>query len=181
MRKDSGFSLIELFIVIALIGIIAAIATPNFSRWVSNYRLKSAAMDLYTHMQFTKVNAVKNNKQWAIVFDPDNSKYSICSDEGADKAWGSGDDEIVREVHLSSYKSGVAYGHGNATTNATQGGGSFPAEDISYTSNVVWFNSRGLADNGYVYLENDLGESYAIGSIISGVVYSKRWTGSNWE
>jgi len=85
---------------------------------------------------------------------------------------------------LSDYESGVDYGHGNATKNATTTGGALPGDDISYNSNVAVFNSRGLCGGGYVYIENDKNTStYAVGTRTSGVIRLLKWNDStaNWE
>ncbi len=36
MRKDKGFTLLEVIVVIAIIGIMSAIAIPNYMSWVSD-------------------------------------------------------------------------------------------------------------------------------------------------
>ena len=84
-NRESGFTAMELMVVIAIIGIMAAIAIPGFSTWLPNYRLKTAARDLYSNMQKTKVGAIKSNSDWAIVFDPANKRYRICSDDGGEQ------------------------------------------------------------------------------------------------
>lgn len=180
-----GFTLTELMVTIAVLGILTAIAIPGFSSWLPDYRLKSAARDVYSNMQSAKMGAVKENMTWRIVFDTGAGSYSIWS-PGPNGTWDgyAGDDEQIKTVDLSSYKSGVGYGHGNATTNATSGGGTFPDDNVSYSSNLAVFNSRGTGTAGYVYLENKKGTTtYAVSTLSSGGVRLVKWNSSTsaWE
>jgi type IV fimbrial biogenesis protein FimT len=173
-------------VVLVVLAIMAAIAIPGFSTWLPNYRLKSAARDIYSNMQLAKIGAIKANANWAIVFDAGSNIYKICSDDGGDGSWTDGGETVEKQpVDLADYKSGVGYGHGNATTNATQGGGTFPGDDISYTTpdNVAIFSPRGTVDNlGYVYISNNKGLSYVVGTpTIAGVITLRKWTGADWE
>jgi prepilin-type N-terminal cleavage/methylation domain-containing protein len=190
MRRD-GFSLVELLVAMVMLSVMITIAIPVFGRWLPDYRLRRASRDLYSNMQLAKMGAVRSNANWAIVFDVGGNRYFICSDDGANNTWDGpaamgGDDVSVggaatdstsdNAVNLGGYESGVAYGHGNATTNATVGGGAFPAGDVSYNNNVAIFNTRGTGTGGYVYLENDKGTTtYAIGTRTSGVIRLLEW------
>ncbi len=54
LRKQEGFTLIELMIVVAIIGILAAIAIPNFL----TYQLKSRQSEAKTNLQAIKTSEV---------------------------------------------------------------------------------------------------------------------------
>jgi type IV pilus assembly protein PilA len=54
LRKQEGFTLIELMIVVAIIGILAAIAIPNFLQ----YQMKSQQSEAKTNLQALKTSEV---------------------------------------------------------------------------------------------------------------------------
>jgi type IV pilus assembly protein PilA len=59
LRKQEGFTLIELMIVVAIIGILAAIAIPNFLQ----YQLKSRQSEAKTNLQAIKTSEVSFNAE----------------------------------------------------------------------------------------------------------------------
>ena len=72
MRNNSGFTLIELAVIIAIIGVLAGIAVPSFVGWLPKYRLISSADDIQSLVQNARLRAVKENAHVAVLFDPDN-------------------------------------------------------------------------------------------------------------
>jgi len=176
-----GFTLIELMVVIVIIGIATGITVPNIVGALPNYRLKRAARDLYSGIQFTKMGSIKSFANWAIVFDTATGRYLICSNRGADGSWSNTfDNTIVKTISLPDYGSGITYGHGIATTNATVGGGLFPADEVSYNSNVLVFNFRGTGSGGYIYLQNNQNTSYSVGTRTSGAILLRKWYSAGW-
>lgn len=88
MRKNSGFTIMELAIVIALIGILAAIAVPAFVNWLPNFRLTNAVNHLHAVVQDARLQAVKENGRVAVLLDPDgdgqlDGNYSVFIDENS--------------------------------------------------------------------------------------------------
>jgi len=180
MGKQDAFSLIELLFVMVVMAIIASIAIPGFSKWLPGYHLRSASDDLYSELQFTKMKAIQNNGEWALVFNSGGGSYQVVSG-GTDGDYSTaGDNTVEKTVSLSQYGSGVDYGHGAATAPI---GAGFD-NDITFNADTVVFNSRGMINNpagGYVYLQNSENASYGIGVLASGVIQLRKWDGTSWD
>ena len=81
--KESGFSIVELMVSMAIIGVLSAISVPSLKAWSRNYNVQSAALDLYAHMHVAKLGAVKENRAWMINFNPDGlSGYQVRNSAG---------------------------------------------------------------------------------------------------
>lgn len=158
MRKQYGFTAIELLVVISLIGIMSAVVMPNLLTWIPKYRLKSAVRDLYSNMQLAKMAAIKNSSTCTITYSGTPDTYTIS---GA----------MTATVNLADYGSGVKF-------EPAPGTGEFSVTSIT-------FDSRGtiISDPiGYAYLSNAGGSSfYRVGALISGVIKLEQKVGGVWE
>lgn len=70
MKKTSGFTTMELVIVIAIIGVIASIAIPNLITWRSSNQLRGSARELQAAINGARLTAIKENALVTVTFDP---------------------------------------------------------------------------------------------------------------
>jgi type IV pilus assembly protein PilA len=74
MRESKGFTLVELMIVVAIIGILAAVAVPYYQRYVAKSRL--------TSLVFPAVHAIENaiSTKYAVSGDMPASVANVLTD-----------------------------------------------------------------------------------------------------
>jgi prepilin-type N-terminal cleavage/methylation domain-containing protein len=117
MDRESGFTLVELIIVVAMVAVISAFALPNFLDWLPNYRLRAAAHDLFSNFQKAKLEAIKRNINTTVCFT--SGGYEIFVDQNVDFVK-DGAEEAVAEVAWDGYKS-VSIDYGAITFDKSSG------------------------------------------------------------
>jgi prepilin-type N-terminal cleavage/methylation domain-containing protein len=76
IKRNNGFTLVEMIVVIAIMAIVSAIAVPNFYSYAAGMKLRSASRDLFSTLQNTRMNAISKNTRWTVEF-PSSSSYRV--------------------------------------------------------------------------------------------------------
>ena len=65
-----GFSMVELIVAIAIIGILLAIATINFRQWVVKSNIERETRELYTDINSARLQAIHTKNAQSVVLNP---------------------------------------------------------------------------------------------------------------
>jgi len=120
-RNQSGFTLVEMLVVISIAVIIMAIALPPLHRWLIRYKVNQETATIYnalTEMRFRSL-AHKNGKLWGASFNTNSMSTFSWSDKNFD-----GQVSSDEETPLATYSLDYTLAAG------------FPT--------LIWFDSRGI-------------------------------------
>ena len=88
MKKSQsiGFTLVELIVVIAIVGIIASMAVPSYQDTLERNRLKEAVESLKSDLMFARTEAIKRSSNINVSIDINGSSwcYGLSTDDDAD-------------------------------------------------------------------------------------------------
>jgi len=184
--RSAGFTLIELMVVLAIVGIMSAVAVPSLLTAVAHTRMRGAASNLAGLLQSSRMQAVKENRTKTLHFvTRGNVPFAFgknVDDTSADSA------NTSREVQLgtSSFQLAVPSGTPPVLTAAV----------LSYTPldypELISFNPRGTpckyvsgvcTTSGFIYYIQDSSQTSAWSAVSispGGRVKQWFWNGQAW-
>lgn len=138
LASQAGFTLTELLVVVAIIGIVVGLSIPNFTRSIDNARLKAASQQLAAVYQDARLRATQNNTPYEILLSaPGVTPSRTCIDLNGNGICGAGDPASIFSSQVTLNNAGVPAGLG-----AVLG---FAALDTENSTNapvagIVWNN-----------------------------------------
>ena len=81
-KNSSGLTIMELILTLAILLILIALASPLLAQFSSGYKLRAAAREVATDLQFARLMAVKQNNSFQLIITNSNS-YQVQTPDGS--------------------------------------------------------------------------------------------------
>jgi type IV pilus assembly protein PilA len=123
MRNRKGFTLVELMIVVAIIGILAAIAIPNFLQ----FRMKAKTSEAKSNLGAIRTTEVAYFAEWNF-YVANQGQNPAGTLDGAKRTW-----SAASRFSILGFapEGGVYYGY------SLQGTDNFPIQTVGFTATAV--------------------------------------------
>lgn len=87
-RQETGFTLIEVMIAVAIVGITTALAAPDIREWLARYDLKQSMSEIAGDMNLAKLVAMNRNRQATVTIQMAGSLVQVSGISGGQEIFG---------------------------------------------------------------------------------------------
>lgn len=154
VHNDSGFTLLELIIIVAIIGLIGAIAAPNILNWTTARSIQADLTALEARIEYARTVSVSENRQVKILLinnmirvrildsNTPTTRNSSCTNTNLNNP-----SEYAEDY---SFTATVTSRHNNSGQTSGRAFVAAPTNNTAYSQNagVLCFNSDGTTSSG---------------------------------
>jgi len=105
-RRPAGFTLLELLIVLAILGLTAGMAVPMFAQAMPDIQARAAARDVAAMMRAARSLAITGNREVAVAVDLDRRTVDLAGERSEAIAKGIALDLYTAEEELIGRRAG---------------------------------------------------------------------------
>lgn len=117
--SETGFTIMELMVVVTVLGILISIAAPSFRSLTQSQQVKNASFELFSSLSLARSEAIKRNSNVTLtaVSYPDSEVGWVITSSGGETIRTQG---ALKGIVITSDATGVTYTRsGRATTSPT--------------------------------------------------------------
>ena len=122
-KKQRGFTLIEVVVTVAIVGVLAMIAIPSMIGWRQERQMQGAARVFYSDLQHARFTAIREAETVSFIIDVPAGDYSLFIDPNQNYALDAGEQLLSSETMPAN----VIF------------------QNVTLAGNQTQFNSRGMA------------------------------------
>jgi type IV fimbrial biogenesis protein FimT len=134
--RQSGMSLVEILIAIAIVALLLGFAAPSATTWIQNMQLRSAADSIFNAVQLARTEAIRRNTSVALeLTDQNSTAWHVCLFDATNNACTSTD--------VTSRPGAEAGGNARVGTATTVGDTTYALAIASGAPGLVAFDPLG--------------------------------------
>ena len=120
IRGSRGFTLVEIFIALAIVAMLLMLVAPSMGTWIQNTRLRSAAEALSRGLQTARIEAMKRNALVAFnLTDVNSTAFTVCLYDPVNNVCQAGANNILMQRDASEDASTAKVGTDTALSDPT--------------------------------------------------------------